>query len=337
MPRIALCNIARVPSPVMAVAAESWRTVAPPSRPSKGLPSRAVSRGAKARKERRGELPRLPRSRSVDLGAARGPNRLSEALRAPPRSSSLELPAASRQPRRMGEDRAVARAVPSYTTLRRYMKERGLTRAKRKRPAGAPHRAPGFLPRETRSFEVTHGHGLWHLETFTPTAVASLAEGRREEEHLLGAARRSLAPLLPSAVVRRRRAQRHRASESTPTRAQFVPPPPASQCHVQLREPVVAISHRRRHAQPIRGIRSACPSRSTPRTTTHWTGHGIVVVNGSPLELLSDVRFDARVQDAALPGATSGQAPASRCALGQSPRHSRRRLAEGGQGSHGEG
>jgi hypothetical protein len=100
-----------------------------------------------------------------------------------------------------------------------------------------------------------------------------------------------------------------------------------------------AISRCRRHAQPIRGIRSARQHVASlaidARATTHWTGHGIGAVDGSPLELLSDVRFGARVYET-LPGPTSGQAPASRWALGQSPRHSRRRLAEGAQRSHDE-
>jgi putative transposase len=51
--------------------------------------------------------------------------------------------------------------VPSYTTLTRFMKERGLIklRLRRRRPD-----APALVERETRSFEVAHVHGLWHLD-----------------------------------------------------------------------------------------------------------------------------------------------------------------------------
>ena len=123
--------------------------------------------------------------------------------------------------------------------------------------------------------------------------------------------------------------------------AQFAPPPPASQCHGRASwlgrlKARAAVATRHRCATYARRDSTSRPSRSTPRATTHCTGHGIVAVDGSPLELLSDVRFDARVNQAALPGATSGQAP--RIAMRDRPiaRHSRRRLAEGGQGSHGE-
>lgn len=76
--------------------------------------------------------------------------------------------------------------VPSYTTLRRYMKGRGLVRAKKKRSAGAPHDAPGYVPRETRSFEVTHVHGLWHLDFHTGSRRVLFADGRWAPVELLG-------------------------------------------------------------------------------------------------------------------------------------------------------
>lgn len=76
--------------------------------------------------------------------------------------------------------------VPSYTTLRRYMKGCGLYRSKKKRPPGAPHHAPGFVPRETRSFEVLHVHGLWHLDFHPGSRRVLFADGRWMDVHLLG-------------------------------------------------------------------------------------------------------------------------------------------------------
>jgi len=76
--------------------------------------------------------------------------------------------------------------VPSYTTLRRYMNGRGLVRAKKKRPAGSSHDGPGFVPRETRSFEVKHVHGLWHLDFHSGSRRVLLADGRWAEAELLG-------------------------------------------------------------------------------------------------------------------------------------------------------
>lgn len=50
--------------------------------------------------------------------------------------------------------------VPSYTTTRRFMKQRGwLRHRKRRRLDADAHEA-----RETRSFEVSHVHSLWHLD-----------------------------------------------------------------------------------------------------------------------------------------------------------------------------
>jgi putative transposase len=50
--------------------------------------------------------------------------------------------------------------LPGYATIRRYLKDKGLVRAKR-RPR---EEVSSFAPRETRSYEVTHVHGLWHLD-----------------------------------------------------------------------------------------------------------------------------------------------------------------------------
>jgi putative transposase len=55
--------------------------------------------------------------------------------------------------------------MPSYSTVRRYMKRHGLTKRPRRRRG--PHLPPDPAPlqaREVRSFEVEHVHGLWHLD-----------------------------------------------------------------------------------------------------------------------------------------------------------------------------
>jgi transposase InsO family protein len=50
--------------------------------------------------------------------------------------------------------------APCYTTTRRYMKHRGwLRHRKKRRPSGEI-----LEPRETRSFEVSHVHALWHAD-----------------------------------------------------------------------------------------------------------------------------------------------------------------------------
>jgi transposase InsO family protein len=59
--------------------------------------------------------------------------------------------------------------VPSYTTVRRLMKERGLFRQKRRQRRGnqelrGDHSREIFESRETRSFESEYVHGLWHLD-----------------------------------------------------------------------------------------------------------------------------------------------------------------------------
>lgn len=57
--------------------------------------------------------------------------------------------------------------VPSYSTVRRYMKENGFCKQKnvrRHHTDGAEKAALRLEQREVRSFEVEHVHGLWHLD-----------------------------------------------------------------------------------------------------------------------------------------------------------------------------
>jgi putative transposase len=75
--------------------------------------------------------------------------------------------------------------VPSYPTLARFMKEQGLLRARKRR-----HREQGngepFTPRETRSYEVAHVHGLWHLDFHQGSRPVLTAAGQWQTPQLLG-------------------------------------------------------------------------------------------------------------------------------------------------------
>ncbi len=51
--------------------------------------------------------------------------------------------------------------LPSYATVCRFMKHHGLLRHRKPR---RHELEPGFVPRERRSFEVSHVHSLWHSD-----------------------------------------------------------------------------------------------------------------------------------------------------------------------------
>jgi len=73
--------------------------------------------------------------------------------------------------------------MPGYATVCRVMKGRALLRARKKRH----HREdPDFTQRETRSLEVSHVHGLWHLD-FHEGSCAILTPGSEwKKPQLLG-------------------------------------------------------------------------------------------------------------------------------------------------------
>lgn len=85
-------------------------------------------------------------------------------------------------------------AMPGYATVRRYMKDQGLLRQRRRRPrfggasaAGADSSAAGdFVPREKRSFEVSHVHQLWHLDFHVGSRKVLSASGQWKTPMLLG-------------------------------------------------------------------------------------------------------------------------------------------------------
>lgn len=81
--------------------------------------------------------------------------------------------------------------VPSYTTVRRLMKERGLFRQKKRRrrgnDVGNDHSRERFESRETRSYESEYVHGLWHLDFHTANTVrVLLASGEWVAPKILG-------------------------------------------------------------------------------------------------------------------------------------------------------
>jgi len=51
--------------------------------------------------------------------------------------------------------------IPGYATVCRYMKHHGLGKHRKPR---RHEKEPGFVPRERRSYEVAHVHGLWHCD-----------------------------------------------------------------------------------------------------------------------------------------------------------------------------
>src|SRR5260370_41675773 len=78
--------------------------------------------------------------------------------------------------------------MPSYPTVRRYMKHQGLNRQRRRpRPAETSIAAAPRIPREVRSYEMTHVHALWHLDFHMTSRNALCPSGDGNPPTLLGA------------------------------------------------------------------------------------------------------------------------------------------------------
>ena len=72
--------------------------------------------------------------------------------------------------------------LPSYTTVRRFMRDRGWLRHRKKpRKNAEAHEA-----RETRSFEVSHVHALWHLDFHDGSRKVLTTDGKWKTPQLLG-------------------------------------------------------------------------------------------------------------------------------------------------------
>lgn len=82
----------------------------------------------------------------------------------------------------LARERPALGPIPSYTTTRRFMKHRGWLRHRKKRRLEADvHEA-----RETRSFEVSHVHALWHLDFHDGSRKVLTAGGEWKTPKLLG-------------------------------------------------------------------------------------------------------------------------------------------------------
>ena len=76
--------------------------------------------------------------------------------------------------------------LPSYTTLTRFMKERGLVRRKRRRRRGR-REGTDFEVRERRSYEVRHVNGLWHADYHEGSRRVLRPDGGWATPYLFGA------------------------------------------------------------------------------------------------------------------------------------------------------
>jgi len=75
--------------------------------------------------------------------------------------------------------------VPGYATVCRFMKGQGLLRARKRRHREQADGEP-FATRETRSYEVTHVHGLWHLDFHEGSRPVLCPDGQWRKPQLLG-------------------------------------------------------------------------------------------------------------------------------------------------------
>jgi putative transposase len=75
--------------------------------------------------------------------------------------------------------------MPSYATTRRYMRHRGWLRHRKKRRLAADV-LEAREARETRSFEVSHVHALWHLDFHEGSRKVLTAAGEWKTPKLLG-------------------------------------------------------------------------------------------------------------------------------------------------------
>jgi len=75
--------------------------------------------------------------------------------------------------------------VPSYQSVRRYMKAQGLQRQRRAR-TGDRDAIPRRADFEVRSYEVTHTQGLWHADFHHGSRKVLSADGSWQRPRLLG-------------------------------------------------------------------------------------------------------------------------------------------------------
>lgn len=85
------------------------------------------------------------------------------------------------------QDRSVG-AVPGYATVRRFMRRRAFLKLRRLRgkQAGVGTNGTSFEQRESRSFEVSHVHALWHLDFHEGSRRVLAPSGEWKTPMLLG-------------------------------------------------------------------------------------------------------------------------------------------------------
>jgi len=90
--------------------------------------------------------------------------------------------------RALAEEDTALGPVPSYATVRRYLKAQGLHRRRppRRQTPGAELAAHRLESREVRSFEVDHAMGLWHLDFHHGSRKVLTAAGQWITPLLLG-------------------------------------------------------------------------------------------------------------------------------------------------------
>lgn len=74
--------------------------------------------------------------------------------------------------------------MPGYTTVRRYMKDRGMYRVRKRRGKGSETET---VPRETRSYQVAHVNALWHYDFHVGRRQVISPSGERQTPYLFGA------------------------------------------------------------------------------------------------------------------------------------------------------
>lgn len=87
------------------------------------------------------------------------------------------------------EENAELGPMPSYNTVRRYMKTNGLSKRrqiKQRQTEGAIKAQERLEAREVRSFEVDHVHGLWHLDFHHGSRKILDTKGQWRKPLLLG-------------------------------------------------------------------------------------------------------------------------------------------------------
>jgi transposase InsO family protein len=73
--------------------------------------------------------------------------------------------------------------LPGYATVRRFMRDRGLFRNRKRRGKGSETEV---VPRETRSYEVEHVNGLWHYDFHVGKRQVLTPSGEWKTPYLFG-------------------------------------------------------------------------------------------------------------------------------------------------------